>query len=118
MRFIDTIRNAIIHNGRLPRPDEGETRHQLGQRVATIVYSVIPEINCQAFYRVMGLDDATRQRFKLDSPVLREFFTDGRLSASIGDLSDISVLDKVLRAAEGKPPNDACAPEPNPVAVV
>jgi hypothetical protein len=101
VRFIDTIRNAIIHNGRLPRPDEGETRHQLGQRVATIVYSVIPEINCQAFYRVMGLDDATRQRFQLDSPGLREFFTDGRLAASIGDLSDISVLDKVLRAVEG-----------------
>jgi hypothetical protein len=29
--------------------------------------------------------------------VLREFFTGGRLSASIGD---ISVLDKVLRAVE------------------
>jgi hypothetical protein len=38
VRFIDTIRNAIIHNVRLPRPTEGETRHQLGQRVATIVY--------------------------------------------------------------------------------
>jgi hypothetical protein len=103
VRFIDTIRNAIVHNGRLPRPAEGETRHQLGQRVATIVYSVIPEINCQAFYRVMGLDDDARQSLKLDSPVLRQFFTDGRLSASIGDLSDISVLDKVLRAGDGEP---------------
>lgn len=101
VRFIDTIRNQIIHNGRLPRPDEGETRHQLGQRVATIVYSVIPEINCQAFYRVMGLDDATREQFRLDSSVLREFFTEGRLAASMGDLSDISVLDKVLRTVEG-----------------
>lgn len=102
VRFIDTIRNQVIHSGRLPRPDEGETRHQLGQRVATIVYSVFPEINCQAFYRVMGMNDATRERFKLDSPVLREFFTDGRLSASIGDISDISILDKVLRAVEGE----------------
>jgi hypothetical protein len=48
------------------RPDEGETRQQFGQRVATIVYSVIPEINRQVFYRVMGLDVASRQRFQLD----------------------------------------------------
>lgn len=102
VRFIDTIRNAIVHSGRLPRPAEGETRHQRGQRVATIVYSVIPEINCQAFYRVMGLDDDARQWLKLDSPVLRQFFSDGRLPASIGDLSDISVLDKVLRTVDGE----------------
>ncbi|TSA02987.1 MAG: hypothetical protein D4R77_11885 [Planctomycetaceae bacterium] len=100
VRFIDSIRNAIIHNGRLPRPAEGETRQQLGQRVATIVYSVIPEINCQAFYRVLGLDDGARQWLKLDSTVLREFFTDGRLAASIENLSDISILDKVLRTVE------------------
>ncbi len=102
VRFIDTTRNAIIHTGRLPRPAAGESRHQLGQRVAAIVYSVIPEINCQAFYRVMGLDDGTRQRLKLDSPVLRQFFTEGRLPASVGEVSDISVLDKVLRAADGE----------------
>ena len=100
VRFIDTIRNAIIHNGRLPRPDDGETRHQLGQKVATIVYTVIPEINCQAFYRVMGMDEGTRQWLKLDSPVLRQYFTDGRLSAGIEDISDISILDKILRQAD------------------
>jgi hypothetical protein len=102
MRFIDTIRNAIIHTGRLPKPAEGETRHQFGRRVAAIVYSVIPEINCQAFYRVMGLDDNARRWLGLESPVLRQFFTDGRPLASIGDLSDISVLEKVLRPAEGE----------------
>jgi hypothetical protein len=48
-----------------------------------------------------GLDDGARQWLKLDSPVLRQFFTDGVLPTSIGDLSDISVLDKVLRAVEG-----------------
>jgi len=79
---------------------KAKTRHQLGQRVATIVYSVIPEINCQAFYRVMGLDDDVRQWLGLDSPVLRQFFSDGLLPASIGDVSDISVLDKLLRAVE------------------
>ena len=100
VRFIDTIRNAIIHNGRLPRPDDGETCHQLGQKVATIVYTVIPEINCQAFYRVLGMDVGTRQSLKLDSPVLREYFTDGRLSAGIEDVSDISILDKLLRNAD------------------
>lgn len=106
VRFIDSIRNAIIHNGRLPRPEEGETRHQLGQKVASIVYSVIPEINCQAFYRVMGMDDEIRQWLKLDSTVMRQYFTDGRLSAGIEDVSDISILDKLLRSAD-KPDSDS-----------
>jgi hypothetical protein len=100
VRFIDTIRNAIIHNGRLPHPDDGETRHQLSHKVATIVYTVIPEINCQAFYRVMGMDEGTRKQLKLESPVLRQYFTDGRLSAGIEDISDISILDKILRQAD------------------
>lgn len=100
VRFIDTIRNAIIHNGRLPRPEQGETRHHVGQKVASIVYSVIPEINCQAFYRVMGMDDNTRQSLNLDSMVMRQFFTAGQLCAGFDDVSDISIFDKLLRNAE------------------
>ena len=35
------------------------------------------------------MDDGTRGWLKLDSPVLREYFAEGRLSAGIEDVSDI-----------------------------
>ncbi len=96
IRFIDRIRNAIIHNGRLPTPAKDETQEALGQRVAIIVNDIIPEINRQAFYRAFGFDSEDRQKFALDESPLREFFVQGRLGPIIQQMSDLSILDKLF----------------------
>ncbi len=43
----------IIHNGRLPRSGKDDTRHQLGQKVAYLIYTIHLEINRQAFLCVL-----------------------------------------------------------------
>jgi hypothetical protein len=100
VRFIDTVRNAITHSGRLPKPSKEESRHQLGQRVAKIVYHVIHDINTQAFLRQIGFEDEDRKRFALDSKLLRQFFTDGNLGPTIEAVSDLRILDRMLRSAD------------------
>ena len=99
VKFIDTVRNTIIHNGRLPRPGKDETRHQLGQRVTYIVYTILPEINRQAFFRVLKVCPEDRATFSLDEPVLREFFTEGKVGQTIESLSDLRILERFLRPA-------------------
>lgn len=100
VKFIDTARNAIIHNGRLPKPGKDETRPQLGQKVAYIVYTILPEINRLAFFRALGVSPEDRTTFALDEPVLREFFTEGKVGPTVESLSDLRVLEKLLRPAD------------------
>jgi hypothetical protein len=107
VKFIDTARNAIIHNGRLPRPGKDETRLQLGQKMAYLVYTILPEINRQAFFRVLEVSPEDRARFSLDEPVLREFFTEGKLGPTIESVSDLRILEKLLRPADELESNDA-----------
>lgn len=99
VKFIDTVRNTIIHNGRLPRPGKDETRHQLGQRVTYIVYTILPEINRQAFFRVLKVSPEDRKMFSLDEPALREFFSEGKAGQTIETLSDLRILEKLLGPA-------------------
>lgn len=103
IRFVDTLRNAVIHNGRLPRPDENESRQQLGQRVAKFSGQVLPSINAAAFYRLLGFDQQAREQFALETPELRQFFVDGDLGPTINDISDLRILERLL----GSPDIDA-----------
>jgi hypothetical protein len=100
VKFIDKTRNLIIHNGRLPRPGENETRHQLGQKIAHIVYTILPEINRQAFFRVLNISPEKRRMFLLDEPVLREYFMEGRLGLTIESVSSLRILEQLLRPAD------------------
>jgi hypothetical protein len=100
VRFVDTLRNAVIHTGRLPPPDQDENRRQLGQRVARIAGRVLPAINAAAFYRQLGFSAEARQQFCLDTPELRAFFTGGDLGPMIEDVSDLRILERFLTPAE------------------
>ena len=100
VKFIDTMRNTIIHNGRLPRPGKDETRTQLGQRVAYIVYTILPAINLQALLMVLKVSPEDQARYSLHEPVLREFFTEGKAGQMVESLSDLRILTKLLRPAD------------------
>ena len=100
IRFVDTLRNAVIHNGRLPRADENESRQQLGQRVAQFSGQVLPSINAAAFYRLLGFDQQARDQFALETPELRDFFVNGDLGPTINDISDLRILERLLGSAD------------------
>jgi len=100
IRFVDTLRNAVIHNGRLPRPDENESRWQLGQRVAKFSGQILPLINAAAFYRLLGFDQQARHQFALETPELHEFFVKGDLGLTINDISDLRILERLLGSAD------------------
>lgn len=96
IRLLDSLRNSVIHTGRLPRPEAGESREDLGRRMAWIASQVLPEINEQAFYRVLGFSEGDRSHFGLDMNVLRRYIVEGYIGESVEDISVIRRLDRVL----------------------
>jgi hypothetical protein len=65
VRFIDTIRNAVVHNGRLPRPAEGKNPHPTRPASRRHRLYCFPEITCQALYRIFEF--TIDRRGQLDS---------------------------------------------------
>ena len=49
---------------------------------------------------MLNLSPEERAMFMLDEPVLGEFFMEGRLGATIESLSDIRILERILRPAD------------------
>jgi hypothetical protein len=59
------------------------------------------------FFRVLKVSPEDRAMFSLDEPVLREFFTEGKLGPTIESVSDLRIREKLLRPADEPESDDA-----------
>jgi hypothetical protein len=100
IRLIDTLRNAVIHNGRLPKTLPDGDQSVTGHRIAQIGCAILPEITAQAFYRVLQFAPQDRDRFGLQSDELRHFFMEGKLGPTVTDVSALRILDRFLRVVD------------------